>query len=62
MATKEQPDEWEIARIKDVKYRVNTEYYRDGMYKDVPQMFEDLKQMVHLLEKHVVRNETNKVN
>jgi hypothetical protein len=54
----EKVDEWEITRVKDVKYRLS-DYYRDGTYKNVAQMFEDLKQMVHLLEKHVVKNEKN---
>lgn len=59
---KESIEDWEIIRIKDVKYRLNSVFYRDGMYRDVGQMFEDLKQMVHLLEKHVVKNEKNNIS
>ena len=56
---KEIIEQWEVAKIKDVSFRL-THYYRDGIFRDVPEMFQDLKTMVHLLEKHVVKNEKYK--
>jgi len=54
-------EDWEIAQMKDAKFRIDN-FYKNGTYMDVTLMFEDLKKLILLLEKHMVKNENNKIS